>query len=71
MDSITATAENPFAITITYDSDPKANTLYDLFPSYLGWTEEDLEKISVNGLELEIRNGKLYLRCSALRRAEP
>lgn len=60
VDSITATAENPFAITITYDSDPKANTLYDLFPSYLGWTEEDLEKISVNGLELEIRNGKLY-----------
>ena len=60
VDSITATAENPFAITITYDSDPKANTLYDLFPSYWGWTEEDLEKISVNGLELEIRNGKLF-----------
>ncbi len=60
VDSITATADNPFTLAITYDSDPKVNMLYDLFPAYYGWKEEDLEKISVSGLELEIRNGKLY-----------
>ncbi|MGN0877036.1 MAG: hypothetical protein ACI4TC_07200 [Kiritimatiellia bacterium] len=59
---ITATADNPFVVSVTYDVDVKPNTLFDLF-SAAGdrtWTDADLAKISINGLDLEVKNGKLY-----------
>ena len=57
---ITATADNPFVVSVTYDVDVEQNKYFDLFPAATGWTDADLAKISINGLDLEVRNGKLY-----------
>ena len=57
---ITATADNPFVVSVTYDVDVEHNKYFDLFPAQTGWTDADLAKISINGLDLEVRNGKLY-----------
>ena len=58
---ITATADNPFVISVTYDVDVEPNKYFDLFPGQkTGWTDADLAKISINGLDLEVREGKLY-----------
>lgn len=57
---ITATADNPFVVSVTYDVDVEQNKYFDLFPATTGWTDADLAKISINGLDLEVRNGKLY-----------
>ena len=57
---ITATADNPFVVSVTYDVDVEQNKYFDLFPATTGWTDADLAKISINGIDLEVRNGKLY-----------
>ena len=58
---IAATADNPFVISVTYDVDVEPNKYFDLFPGQkTGWTDADLAKISINGLDLEVREGKLY-----------
>ena len=57
---ITATADNPFVVSVAYDVDVEPNKYFDLFPATTGWTDADLAKISINGLDLEVRNGKLY-----------
>lgn len=57
---ITATADNPFVVSVTYDVDVEHNKYFDLFPAQTGWNDADLAKISINGLDLEVRNGKLY-----------
>lgn len=57
---ITATADNPFEVRVRYDVDVEPNKYFNLFPAQTGWTVADLEKISINGLDLEVRNGRLY-----------
>ena len=58
---ITATADNPFVISVTYDVDVEPNKYFELFPEKkTGWTDADLAKISINGLNLEVREGKLW-----------
>lgn len=58
--AITATKENPFRIDVTYDVDVTRGMAYDLFPNQTGWSEEDVEKIAVNGLNLVVINGRLF-----------
>lgn len=57
---ITATADNPFEVRVRYDVDVEPNKYFNLFPAQTGWTVADLAKISINGLDLEVRNGRLY-----------